>query len=581
MTRLPDASATRSAGTRRVWLRALAVAVMAVVVYAVAGTATTLFDRDEPRFAQATIEMIDSGNWLFPTFDGQLRPDKPILIYWLMSAPVRAFGDAAWALRLPSAFGIGIAALATFIAATRFTSDRTAILAMLVVITSPLAMMMGTAATADGWLLGMTTAAIASFVVACTNDRRGGRWQGLALLALFCGLAQLTKGPVALAIVGFPVLGVLIFGRRHLSDVRCLMFGSIAALMASVAIFLAWAIPANIATHGEFAERGIGKHVVSRILEPMEGHGGDFFLTLPYYIPVLLAGFFPWIMFLPGALASLLRRREEVAEAARSRCYARLMIVSWSLPTFVLMSLVATKLPHYVLPIWPALAIAVAHAVDQRMPAAWGWRRLGVLVFAACALAGVAGFAAAPFLLDVDGLWLPSWIAAALLLGMSAWAMMQFARNRFGLCAAGLVTGMLVMQQLAGHGVLAQLEPVKLAPRVAREIDKRAPASAEILAVRFGEPTLVFELWPRRVQITGSLDAIKGWLAGEGAAVLIVPRNEIDSTGSLGFAPAERFEIIATIDGFNYSTGDWLTLVVIGRDLPEPSSITPPQQNAR
>lgn len=494
-------------------LVAAAISLATVLLFTLASSATTLFDRDEPRFAQATIEMIASGNWLYPTFEGNLRPDKPILIYWLMSVPVRLLGNTEWALRLPSALGVGIAALATFIAARRLVSERAALLAMLILVSSPLTMLMGTAATADGWLLGMTTAAIASFVCAFTTSKKPLALAWLVSMMIFCGLAQLTKGPVGLAVIGFPVVGTLLLSWRRTSSTRWLLGPVAVALALSVGMFLAWAIPANSATQGEFAAQGLGKHVLSRVLAPMEGHGGSFLLTLPYYIPVLIAGFFPWVIFLPAALAHLIRRDSD--DCTRR---VRIMALAWILPTFVMMSLVATKLPHYVLPIWPALAIVCA-----------------------------------------------------------AW----FARKaRFRLCAV-IAVCMLIAQQLVAQVGLRLFEGQKLTPQVVSAIRARDVQELDVLAVRFGEPSLVFYLWPQHVQIEGSLEAMATWKIENGPSLLIVPKRELSDDTWHQPAQPDRFELIAEVEGFNYSTGDWLTLVIIGRDLEARESTAPRQDNVR
>ena len=506
--------------------------------------------------------MIDSDNWLYPTFNGELRPDKPILIYWLMAGCVQTFGQVEWAFRLPSAIGVGIAAFATFAAARRLLSDKAAILAVLMFISSPLTMLMGTAATADGWLLGMTTAALASFVCAITKPVPRPRLLFIALLALFCGLAQLTKGPVALAIVGFPVLGISVFGRKHFQQPRRLVWLSVLALCTSVLIFLAWAIPANLATQGEFAARGIGKHVVSRMLAPMEGHGGDFLLSLPYYIPVLFIVFFPWVAFLPVAFRLLLSSQPGEPERA-----LRSFVLWASVPLFVLMSLVATKLPHYVLPMWPALAIVVAHAIDRRLPVARGWRVVAFTTLGLCTIIGATGYFAAPFLLPLDGTMLPAWTAGALFAGGAALALILLRKQRHGAGAVVLALSMLLTQQIVALGLLPQFEQVKLAPRVARIVHEQSPAEVPILSVRFGEPTLVFYLWPRRVQTEGAREAIDTWKLQDGPGVLILRAEEME-TAALLQSDESRFRVIAEVEGFNYSNGKDLTLVIIGRNLP-------------
>lgn len=584
------------------WTTALLIAAATVALYTLASVPTTLFDRDEPRFAQATIEMIASGNWLYPTFGGELRPDKPILIYWLMSLPARAFDHAEWAMRLPSAVGIGIAALATFVAGRRLMSTRAATLAMLVFITAPLTAMIGTAATADGWLIGMTTAAIAAFITAATSERRAVRLANLIALAIFCGLAQLTKGPVGLAVVGFPVIGTLVFARRHMAHMRSFALLAATALLVSVAIFLAWAIPANAATHGEFAERGIGKHVISRALSPMEGHGGDFLLSLPYYVPVLIAGFFPWAGLLPsvlwgkkdrtantsgppGATSGMhgddertltpdLSLGENGAECADDSL-RRVVLVSWALPTFVMMSLVATKLPHYVLPIWPALALAVAHRLEAPRAISRRMRIAAAVIVFSCAVIGTAGFIAAPWIVDLKRMLLPAVLAGVVLLAGAGLFARLLLRQAHWSAALVMAASMLVTQQILAWGMLREFEAVKLPPRVAGVLRNAVPddIDASVLAVRFGEPSLLFYLWPRRVTVTGAIEAVQSWKAERGPAVLIIPEDALKEAGGIGADGGTRFTRLGEVRGFNYSSGDWLTLVVMGRDLPANSGI--------
>ena len=100
------------------------IAVVVACVYWFIDTRSTLWDRDEPRFARATVEMVESGNYLYPTFNGHLRPDKPILIYWLMSVPIRVLGPTSLACRFFAAIGIAITCVFTFLLGRRFLDVR-------------------------------------------------------------------------------------------------------------------------------------------------------------------------------------------------------------------------------------------------------------------------------------------------------------------------------------------------------------------------------------------------------------------------------------------------------------------------
>src|SRR5690349_18040554 len=119
----------------------LAACVLATFAFAsFLATCSTLWDRDEPRFARAAVEMASSGQWLYPTFNGELRPDKPILIYWLMAASVRAFGASEWAVRGWAPVALAVTAGLVWSIGRRFLSPSAALLAVLVLATAPLAL---------------------------------------------------------------------------------------------------------------------------------------------------------------------------------------------------------------------------------------------------------------------------------------------------------------------------------------------------------------------------------------------------------------------------------------------------------
>ena len=123
-------------------------------------------------------------------------------------------------------------------------------------------------------------------------------------------------------------------------------------------LFIVWAIPANNATDGEFLRLGIGHHVLARAAKPLESHGGRFLLNLLYYLPVIIVGFFPWTLHLPGSISAVLNRRVGAV-------HFRELFLAWVVSIVVIMTLVATKLPHYILFTWPALAVWIAGFMAQ------------------------------------------------------------------------------------------------------------------------------------------------------------------------------------------------------------------------
>ena len=167
---------------------------------------TSLWDRDEPRFARAAVEMVESGQYLYPTFNGDLRPQKPILIYWLMTLSVRALGPTELAARFWSPVGLALAALFTYAIGRRLYSARVGLLAMAIVAFNPLAMLEAGAATTDVALLACMTGAMAagaaSLVGGVTMMRTVGLTDSLAA-------AQLVKGPIGLAVPLLAIAGAL------------------------------------------------------------------------------------------------------------------------------------------------------------------------------------------------------------------------------------------------------------------------------------------------------------------------------------------------------------------------------------
>ena len=599
---------------------------------------TTLWDRDEPRFAQATVEMIASGDYLVPTFNGKLRPDKPALVYWLMSLPVRLLGPTAVAARLWSAAAMAAAALLTFATARRLLPARAGLWAMAVMATTPLAIVEGQAATTDAVLLAAVTAAMACFAavlipgagrMATLAERRigghGSPWPWLGL-GVALGLAQLAKGPVGLAVPALAIAATLVISRRRqragtgadaggaaaeamkagagvtaaavpmpvkpgaMPPLAALARRAALAALLGVGIFCAWGVPANLATGGELARLGIGKHVVGRALGAMEGHGGagwrGWAAGLPFYLVVTWIGFAPWVLWLPAAISAALGGR---LGGERGRA----LLIGWSVPTLALMTLVATRLPHYVLPAWPALALAVGGTLEaerrgELAPRDRLWLRrgawlLGPLVALAAAAVAVAGARQALALIGGPPL-LPGpahhavlvapaslplgLVAACLALGVvvvvaGGWALRAHRAGRYQLAALALLAGAVAAAGVAGGALAPELERLKPAPRLAAAVRAATAPGVPVATFEYGEPTFIFYLgrWPvRELRDAG---AVAAWAAERAPGVLVLPRS---AWQPLRAAPwAARLTEIATASGWNVSKGSRLELVALRR----------------
>ena len=552
--------ATRASGHG--WGHALAAVGAILAVYLFSASRTSLWDRDEPLYARATVEMLESGNYLYPTFGGRLFAHKPILLYWLMSLPVRLLGATELACRLASVAATAASCLLTWFIGRRLFGDRAGWWAMLALASSLMLLAVGKLAITDAVLLACITAAVACFVASLTAGVRAGH---LLLLAAATGLALLAKGPVGLVPLGGIAAAVLILRGRGRLGGRYLLLALLATL-GGAAIFCAWGIPAHLATGGEFSRVFLGYHVLARSGRALESHGGRswlYLLWLPYYLPVVLIGFFPWVLHLPGAASAALGGRLGGRDG-------RAVLLGMALPLLVVATLAATKLPHYVLPIWPALALAVGATIQ-----AWGdgrlserdrrWLRRGVWPFGIVGVTGGLAAMIGPWFLPVPGLAGAGTLVGAGLLAMTAAGIWAHLRRGPAASAKVLLAGMLALE-LAVHAAAAPaVERAKNVPDLAAAVNAAVPADAPVAVYGFYEPSLDFYLHRAVHRIRGPEAAAEAlaWLAQPGDGVLVVTGRNLrklqDDHGAVGA------ECLASVKTFNPAKMDWIELVALRR----------------
>lgn len=511
---------------------------------------STLFDRDEPRFAEATVEMVASGNCLYPTFDGELRPDKPILIYWLMSLPVRVFGAGERSVRSWSPIGIALAALATFAIGRRAAGERAGLAALGLLACAPLALVEGTIATTDAVLLAALTGSLFFFA---RSLERGARAADTLGLALSLAAALLVKGPVGLLL--FTCAAALAFCSLRRRVPRGVWLSTSLAALGACALFLAWALPANAATGGEFAARGLGHHFAERAVQPLEGHGGSFLASLPFYLPVLLFGCAPWSALLPAAVSAATGKRSVEGPA-------RALLLAWTAAVLLVMTLSATKLPHYVLPAWPALAVLVAAYLEAEREGALSaadlrWRARGRWILAGVAACEVGSLAALAWRPPFEGLRAAPIVGAALftIAGVIGW---RAQRGVWLVCAAH-TAALLATILLA----LPAITATQVSPPLAAAIRARTTRDVPVARYRFVEPSFDFYLGRPPIETLESEDEVRAWSRREGPGVLVLPRERTPAFD----AAASSLEELASVRGYNFSKGRFLELVALGRGL--------------
>ena len=320
--------------------------------------------------------MIQRADIVVPYFNNQLRLDKPPLAYWAQVASYRIFGESDFSARFPSAIAAALIALVVFAWSRRNGATSVGWWAAIIFTLSLQTFVHAKAAVADMWLvLFMTLAHWSGYELLLRSSPAAARQMAVRIgpvalyhqtrwwLTFYLSLAFgfLAKGPIA----WLPLLTVgsaIILARdwqlaRHLKFLR--------GILLMLAVVALWGIPALVQTHGQFLAIGIGRHVISRSLATMEGHGassfGMYLLLLPFYFVTIFVSFFPWSIKLPWLIRQLWRQKKAgIADSGYSRDPLDNYLITGIAIIFVIFTLVATKLPHYTLPAFPLFALLLA-----------------------------------------------------------------------------------------------------------------------------------------------------------------------------------------------------------------------------
>jgi 4-amino-4-deoxy-L-arabinose transferase len=320
-----------------------------------------MFIPDESRYAEVPREMIASGNWISPHLDGLRYFEKPVLGYWVTAGSLLLFGDNNFAVRLPSALAVALAAFFIF-RLVRGRSARTEItpaLAVLVFITSLEVYAVGTFCVLDSLLACLITGTLAFFYLASTATPGSRQEKKLLLLAgICCGLAFLTKGFLALVIPVLTIVPYLLIRRRFADIFRMAWLPMLTALLV--------ALPWSILIHQrepEFWRFFFWNEHVRRFLADNAQHREPFwyfFLSAP---PMFL----PWIFLAPAAVTGLFSQAGPERGKNQKERLSPLVAycLCWFFLPFFFFSAASGKLLTYILPCFPPFAILTAMGLQQ------------------------------------------------------------------------------------------------------------------------------------------------------------------------------------------------------------------------
>jgi len=315
-----------------------------------------LMDKTEGLFVEVPRQMLASGDWVTPRWNGELFFDYPVWGYWMVGLSFRLFGLSEWAARLPAALAATATVFALFAVllliapAAERPSRRVgrAGLCAAVLALSPGWVGWGRSSVTDMFLASGISLAILGFVLAwCAGDRPLLRRLGHGALAVFCGIAVLAKGPVGLLLPGLVILCFLLLRRQLLPEVLRTPWPALLALFFGVT--LPWYAAATAANGSTFIGRFLGFSNLERFTSVLYSHPGPPWFYLPWLVVLLL----PWSLFLPVAVSRLRLWRPEVWRGPAGPRDLPLLAAVWLVVIVLFFSAAATKLPGYILPAVP------------------------------------------------------------------------------------------------------------------------------------------------------------------------------------------------------------------------------------
>jgi 4-amino-4-deoxy-L-arabinose transferase-like glycosyltransferase len=544
------------------WRAILFLTLCCLVLFLPGFFATPPVDRDEARFAQATKQMVETGDFVDIRFQEDVRYKKPVGIYWLQAAAVETASALGlpraqariWLYRVPSLIGAIGAVLLTYWTALAFLTRRGAALAALMMASCVLLGVEARLAKTDAMLLLTVTAAMGAMARVYLSWQRGEDpvhppWSSPAIFWTALAGGILLKGPLILMFVGLTIAVLAAFDRslQWFSRMRPLW-----GLIWLLVLVLPWFVAIFWRAGETFFTDSLGGDMLSK-LAAQESHGAPPGLYLLLF----------WITFWPGApLAAMAApavwraRREPGAQ----------YLLAWLIPSWLVFEAVLTKLPHYVLPLYPAIAILTVGALERRVLSRSSWLIRGTAWwFAIPAITSVIAVAGAIKLTHQPAF--PAWpmLAAAMIFGLFAWWLFEDSRAERSYLNV-VIAAMLLAIGVYGV-VLPSLTPLFPSAEIARALRNVSCVGPKAAAAGYHEPSLVF-MTDTSILLTDGSGAADFLSQGSCRFALVESRSErsfLQRAEAIGL----RYTAPVRIEGYNISQGRAISVAIFRSEVAE------------
>ncbi len=529
-----------------------------------------VIDRDEARYVQASLQMAETSDLMNIRFQDQARNKKPAGIYWLQTAALKTFSQTdkrqIWVHRLPSILGALLAVLATYWGGAKLIGRDKAFISAALLTACLLFIFEAHIAKTDAVLCGLSACVFGALARLRHTDKAAPSHLPIWIFWLALGASVMIKGPILFALLVFTLSGFHIW-EKSLSWARPLL--NPFPILVFFIIWLPWAIGIYIVTDGAFFQDSLGQDLGGKLISTQEKHPGP----PGYHLVFLWVMMWPANLFLLPALAfatrNLRANKTRIQDINLFKTFQLCLL--WILPFWILIECMPTKLPHYSLPLYPAICLMIGASLTE-ITHHKTFRKIHIansILFLLGAGIIIGALLYLSFEYGEEGQQFTAFSLAAIITILSIIAVFAFLKNKLK-TAIGLVIALSFILTITGYeALLPKFESFNTSARIAAALGDDLPrlSGKKLISAAYTEPSLVYHLGTN-IQL-GSTANFSHKTALQNGTIILIDSLSAAQSGQIAeleaFANDTAFcvKISDPISGFNYSKGENIQIHIV------------------